>query len=688
MSLASSSWAVVIPRGHINEVINLLRTKGWLKKGQNVVPLPATTQLDGVTVEAWDDRAVGHKPPVVASTALVALMGREPGPWHTVWGCGTDMYEALMNRENADHEAWTSLLRRCSGSVIFGLRVNDVASLGTNRSGKRPRAEETSDGTARCVAPSQRLQGTAGGGDDDHDDGVAVKSDDDVEDETEAVTSGLKATGVATLDRLRRENIARIGAQGNAAAWGAEAQRNHLRQQWWWHRAAPKNTTTGVPGATAPNPRFTFCELFAGIGGFRFGLAPLGGECIMTSEISAEAWKVYTHNHDVRWVAEGQRPAEYLVGDITELSDDNITSLSSDATPPGRQPPRLDVLTGGFPCQPFSKAGAQRGFDDPRGLLFREILRVLRLKRPAMFLLENVAHLTEMDDGRVLKIIVDALKDPSSPNDAAVGGPEATAAGAGGYRVIHHVVDAALLVPQQRRRVYLLGVSNAWMDTKRGGSASDVEQAHRVEELLRSYPWPGEGAAAPAQDWLPSTPPTLEDALEATGGPGSHLERFALSEAQLRGVQRSGNFRRVRRLRPDATADTPPSDAVPRTPPATSDDVRTAARTLMSSYRHSFSKYSEFVEESATAGGGDRKAPWLRFYSPEECCRLQGFLPLIGRAAAPDDVSEYPSIAFDPTGGGQLPTGATYRLLGNAVVPPVISAVALPMIDALFPPGS
>jgi DNA (cytosine-5)-methyltransferase 1 len=91
---------------------------------------------------------------------------------------------------------------------------------------------------------------------------------------------------------------------------------------------------------------FRFCELFAGIGGFRLGLEPLGGKCTFASEIEADARQVYTKNFG------GEPPA----GNILDISTDDI--------------PAFDLLTGGFPCQSWSEAGDVGGFADLRGVLF------------------------------------------------------------------------------------------------------------------------------------------------------------------------------------------------------------------------------------------------------------------------------------------------------------------------------
>jgi DNA (cytosine-5)-methyltransferase 1 len=128
---------------------------------------------------------------------------------------------------------------------------------------------------------------------------------------------------------------------------------------------------------------FRYVDLFAGIGGFHSALSGLGGECVFVSEIDEAAARVYERNwgHAVNRA----HPADPVVhGDITELA-------------PERGPckvPKHDVLAAGFPCQPFSKSGAQEGVRDrTRGTLFFNVLRVLDERRPSVVLLENVRNI-------------------------------------------------------------------------------------------------------------------------------------------------------------------------------------------------------------------------------------------------------------------------------------------------------
>lgn len=130
---------------------------------------------------------------------------------------------------------------------------------------------------------------------------------------------------------------------------------------------------------------FKFIDLFAGIGGFRIGLENLGGECVFSSENNASARKVYEKNF-------GELPQ----GDITKIPPEEI--------------PDFDILTAGFPCQPFSLNGKKEGFKDlTRGTLFFNIAEILAAKKPEMVLLENVKGIVTHDSGKTLKTILDTL---------------------------------------------------------------------------------------------------------------------------------------------------------------------------------------------------------------------------------------------------------------------------------------
>lgn len=166
-----------------------------------------------------------------------------------------------------------------------------------------------------------------------------------------------------------------------------------------------------------------FIDLFAGIGGFRLGLEAVGATCVFSSEWSNLAQDEYENNF-------GDRPA----GDITAI---NATDI-----------PDHDILTAGFPCQPFSIAGVTKhkalgnahGFEhETQGTLFFDVARIIDSKRPSAFILENVKNLKGHDKGRTFKIIERTLTEEL------------------GYHIHHQVIDAASIVPQHRERIFIVG---------------------------------------------------------------------------------------------------------------------------------------------------------------------------------------------------------------------------------------
>lgn len=164
-----------------------------------------------------------------------------------------------------------------------------------------------------------------------------------------------------------------------------------------------------------------FIDLFAGIGGIRKGLEQAildNGDnpvCVFTSEIKSAALNILKQNH----------PEDEITGDITKVEADSI--------------PDFDILCAGFPCQAFSAAGVRKGFADTRGTLFFDVERILRAKRPAGFILENVEGLVNHDHGRTLAVILDRLDDI-------------------GYTVSYRVLNSKEFgVAQERKRIYITG---------------------------------------------------------------------------------------------------------------------------------------------------------------------------------------------------------------------------------------
>ena len=179
-----------------------------------------------------------------------------------------------------------------------------------------------------------------------------------------------------------------------------------------------------VPFPAPKNPKFTFIDLFAGIGGFRIAMQSQGGKCVFSSEWNAYAQKTYFANF-------GDMP----FGDITkELTKSYI-------------PRHFDILCAGFPCQPFSIAGVSKkkslgretGFKDiTQGTLFFDVADIISRHRPKAFYLENVKNLTSHDKGNTFRVIRETLEELN-------------------YSLHHQVMDGETYVPQHRERIMNVG---------------------------------------------------------------------------------------------------------------------------------------------------------------------------------------------------------------------------------------
>ena len=162
-----------------------------------------------------------------------------------------------------------------------------------------------------------------------------------------------------------------------------------------------------------------FFDMFAGIGGFRSGLEAIGGfECVGHCEIDKHANQAYNAMYDIK-------KEEKYFEDATKINPNDV--------------PDIDLICGGFPCQAFSLAGKRGGFEDARGTLFFEIARIAAIKRPTFLFLENVPGLLSHDNGRTFAVILSALSEL-------------------GYHVAWQVCNSKDFgVPQARKRVYIIG---------------------------------------------------------------------------------------------------------------------------------------------------------------------------------------------------------------------------------------
>jgi len=183
-------------------------------------------------------------------------------------------------------------------------------------------------------------------------------------------------------------------------------------------------TDIPFPGPKKGKEKFTFIDLFAGIGGFRLALQNLGGLCVYSSEYDKYAQKTYFANF-------GETP----FGDITKEETKSFI------------PTNFDILCGGFPCQPFSIAGVSKknslgrkhGFEDEKqGNLFFHVAEIIEKHRPKVYFLENVKNLVSHDKGNTFKVIKQTLLDLD-------------------YSFDHRVLNGKHFVPQHRDRTIMVG---------------------------------------------------------------------------------------------------------------------------------------------------------------------------------------------------------------------------------------
>ena len=158
---------------------------------------------------------------------------------------------------------------------------------------------------------------------------------------------------------------------------------------------------------------YTFIDLFAGIGGFHYALSSCGAKCVFACEWNSVAQKTYIDNFGV-----------IPQGDITKIEAKDI--------------PTHDILCAGFPCQAFSIAGKQKGFEDVRGTLFFDIVRIAEYHKPKILFLENVKNLISHDTGNTFSTIKNYLSNL-------------------GYNVFYQILDTSNFgLPQHRERIYIV----------------------------------------------------------------------------------------------------------------------------------------------------------------------------------------------------------------------------------------
>lgn len=216
---------------------------------------------------------------------------------------------------------------------------------------------------------------------------------------------------------------------------------------------------SGIPFPPQRKPKFTFIDLFAGIGGFRIALQGQGGKCVFSSEWDQDAQWTYFKNY-----------GEVPFGDIKKITSRHFTD--SDLR---RIIPDHDILAGGFPCQPFSRAGVSarsslgqnHGFlCKVQGTLFFNLIRIAKVKRPKVLFLENVKNLQTHNGGDTYNKIRDIIE-----NDLK-------------YRFQSKILDSSSLVPQRRKRCYIV----AFRDSESVEIPELTGPAKALSQILEANP--------------------------------------------------------------------------------------------------------------------------------------------------------------------------------------------------------
>jgi DNA (cytosine-5)-methyltransferase 1 len=167
-----------------------------------------------------------------------------------------------------------------------------------------------------------------------------------------------------------------------------------------------------------------FIDLFCGIGSFHYSFKKLGFECVMACDISKPAKDTYVKNYGL-----------HTKDDIVDIDVSTI--------------PSFDILCAGFPCQPFSNIGKHKGFDDARGSMFFQIMRIVQYHQPSIILLENVAALLKHDQGKTLARMKKMLEDEN-------------------YELTYKILRCDDYgIPQMRKRLFIVCVQSNIVRTKR-----------------------------------------------------------------------------------------------------------------------------------------------------------------------------------------------------------------------------
>ena len=369
-----------------------------------------------------------------------------------------------------------------------------------------------------------------------------------------------------------------------------------------------------------------YLSMFSGIGGFELGImnSKYGSqfECVGYMEIDKYAESIYRKNF----------PDHVGYGDATRINPEEL--------------PDFDFLVGGFPCQAFSIAGRQRGFDDTRGTLFFEIARILKEKKPQYLLLENVRGLLSHDKGRTFQTILGVLSDL-------------------GYEVQWEVLNTKNHgIPQNRERVFIKGYlgGRGGREVLRFGESSE-KTSQLTPKVLNNHKVTHQGGRLYSVDGLSIT-------LNSSGNNGWYQLDKCYSSNQAHRGENDGEFSYCVNSDPHNIPlvrfkKVDQEESVP--------EMKIKEVGNISPNGHGGGKVVSPDGISPTLLCGNYKAPikflddefHIRKLTPTECERLQGF---------PDGWTKY------GVDGELISDTQRYKCLGNAVTTNVISYV----IDQMF----
>lgn len=370
-------------------------------------------------------------------------------------------------------------------------------------------------------------------------------------------------------------------------------------------------------------------ELFAGIGGFRLGLEQASPrfKTVWANEIDKHASQIYrTHWND----------GSLHEGDIREIQTSDI--------------PDIDLLAGGFPCQPFSMAGKREGFADTRGTLFHEILRVAKAKQPKMLFLENVKGLLSHDNGDTFETILRAL-------------------GNAGYWWEYKVLNSKFFgVPQNRERVFIIGHSRNH-STRQVFNITSTDQPTYETDSGKSPPTQLAHALT-ATDAKQHGDGNYVVQLKRTRADGNHMIRTYEDEVPTLTSQMGtggGNVPMIVADRTRSYAGLGRNIESPKPIANTLSGVQKDNLVLLDNLGGNIKERIKPLDGNTawTLGGsktGIQHEQTLRRLTPTECERLQGFLD--GWTEGISDTQRY-------------------KCLGNAVTVNVIEAIGELILEAL-----